>query len=132
MTVRRGTVAVLLVVSALAVGSAGCGDEDGGGDRAAAGAAGGVGLVRANSTAQFASCGDWRRGTDAQRYATIADIRGQLTPQSSPDEVSDLSDRAAYRIFQTSCATPGADHLRLYKLYARAQAFAQFRTDADE
>jgi hypothetical protein len=127
----RGTVVVLLSATALALGSEGCGGSRGD-DRPASRASEGVGIVRANSTAQFADCRDWRQGTDAQRYATIADIRGQLTPQSSPEEVSDLSDRAAYRIFRSSCATPGADTLRLYKLYARALAFAQFRPDADQ
>jgi hypothetical protein len=122
---RRLGPAVALVAAAALVG---CGGDDGsGGDRAETR---GVGRVVAESTAQFASCADWRRGTAAQRYATIADIRGQLTPQSSATETSDLPDRSAYRIFQSSCATDGADQLRLYKLYARAQAFAALRPDA--
>ena len=84
----------------------------------------GVGLVRANSTAQFANCRDWRLGSVKRRYATIEDIRGQLTPQSSRSAESDLSDDAAYQVFQHACATDFSDKLRLYKLYARAQAFA--------
>ena len=84
----------------------------------------GVGLVRGNSTAQFANCRDWRGGSVKQRYATIEDIRGQLTPQSSGTAASDLSDETAYRIFEHACATDFSDKLRLYKLYARAQAFA--------
>ena len=84
----------------------------------------GVGLVRGNSTAQFANCGDWRLGSVKRRYATIEDIRGQLTPQSAKSAESDLSDDDAYRIFQRVCATGFSDELRLYKLYARAQAFA--------
>jgi hypothetical protein len=123
---RDSRPALALLAAALVLG--GCGAEDRSGDPP--GAAEGVGLVVAGSTAQFANCGDWRRGTEAQRYATIADIRGQLTPQSSLTEESDLSDRSAYRIFQSSCATDGADQLRLYKIYARAQAFAPLRTGA--
>ena len=84
----------------------------------------GVGLVRGNSTAQFANCRDWRGGTVKQRYATIEDIRGQLTPQRSETAASDLSDKAAYKVFQHACAADFSDKLRLYKLYARAQAFA--------
>jgi hypothetical protein len=84
----------------------------------------GVGLVSGNSTAQFASCEDWRKGSVKQRYATIEDIRGQLTPQRSESAESDLSDEAAYRIFQHACKPEFADKLRLYKLYAHAQAFA--------
>jgi hypothetical protein len=80
--------------------------------------------VRGNSTAQFANCHDWRGGSVKRRYATIEDIRGQLTPQSSGSAASDLSDEAAYNVFQHACATSFSDKLRLYKLYARAQAFA--------
>jgi hypothetical protein len=120
--------APVLIGAALVLGACGA-DDRAGGDRAPAE---GVGLVSAGSTAQFANCEDWRRGTVAQRYATIADIRGQLTPQTLDSEVSDLSDQAAYRIFQSSCATDGADQLRLYKIYARAQAFAPLRRGAGD
>jgi hypothetical protein len=87
----------------------------------------GVGEVRALSTAQFANCSDWRGGSEAERYATIEDIRGQLTPQSSTTAASDLPDEEAYEIFEGVCANDYSDALRLYKLYARAQAFAPLR-----
>jgi hypothetical protein len=126
---RAGHIApALALVAAAAVLGCGGGGDDGAGDDPAA--TRGVGRVVAESTAQFASCADWRRGTVAQRYATIADIRGQLTPQSSATETSDLPDRSAYGIFQSSCATDGADQLRLYKLYARALAFAPLARQA--
>ncbi|MEO8093066.1 MAG: hypothetical protein ABI726_10205 [bacterium] len=101
---------------------AGCGadDESGGGGAEAEG----VGIVRAGSTAQFANCRDWRGGTKVERYATIEDIRGQLTPQGSETAESDLTDEAAYELFEHSCEAGWADKFRLYKLYARAQAFA--------
>ena len=67
-----------------------------------------------------------------RRYATIEDIRGQLTPQSSESAVSDLSDEEAYRLFQRVCVNDFSDELRLYKLYARAQAFAPLTTAAGE
>jgi hypothetical protein len=67
---------------------------------------------------------DWRLGSVEQRYATIRDIRGQLTPQRSRSAASDLSDEAAYRVFQHACAADFSDKLRLYKLYAQAQGFA--------
>ena len=92
----------------------------------------GVGLMSGNSTAQFANCRDWRGGSVKRRYATIEDIRGQLTPQSSKSAESDLSDQDAYQIFQQVCATGFSDELRLYKLYAHAQAFAPFTMDAGE
>jgi hypothetical protein len=129
MRLRRDSGPALALIAA-ALMLVACGAEDKAGDDPAA--AEGVGLVVAGSTAQFANCGDWRRGTVAQRYATIADIRGQLTPQSLDSEASDLSDQSAYRIFQSSCAADGADQLRLYKIYARAQAFAPLRGDAGD
>ena len=130
----------MLVLAAAAVTLPACGDggdDDGG---AAAGARDkdapvdirGVGLVRGNSTAQFANCRAWRGGTEERRYATIEDIRGQLTPQVSESEASDLSDEEAYRIFQHVCASEFSDELRLYKLYARAQAFAPLTAAAGE
>lgn len=111
---------------AAAVALAGCGADDGSGEAAEEE---GIGIVRAGSTAQFADCGDWRKGTEEQRYVTIAEIRGQLTPQSSETAESDLSDAQAYEIFQSACEAEGSDKLRLYKLYARAQAFAPLTPD---
>jgi hypothetical protein len=113
------------------VGVAGCGE---GGSAAGTGDPDvqGVGPVRANSTAQLASCSDWRAGTQDERYATIADIRGQMSSQDSSSAESDLPDSAAYAMFQKVCASDNSDSLRLYKLYAPAQAFAPLRTDLDD
>ena len=126
----------MLALVAAGVALPACGEDGGGGDpgrdRDAPVDIRGVGLMRGNSTAQFANCRDWRAGSVKRRYATIEDIRGQLTPQSSESAVSDLSDEEAYRIFQRVCASEFSDELRLYKLYARAQAFAPFTTDGDE
>lgn len=126
----------MLVLAAAAAGLPACGanddGRDAGRDKAVPVDIRGVGLVRGNSTAQFANCRDWRAGSVKRRYATIEDIRGQLTPQSSESAASDLSDEGAYRIFQRVCANGFSDELRLYKLYARAQAFAQLTTDAGE
>ncbi len=126
----------MLVLAAVAAALPACGGSD---DDAAAGRDGdaavdirGVGLMSGNSTAQFANCRDWRGGSVKRRYATIEDIRGQLTPQTSESAESDLSDDEAYRIFQRVCANDFSDELRLYKLYARAQAFAPLTTDTDE
>ena len=124
MSGARPRLAALASVAALAL-LAGCGDEgDAGSDDVE-----GVGIVRAGSTAQFASCRDWRNGTEEQRYATIEDIRGQLTPQSSETAESDLSDERAYEIFDHICENEWAATLRLYKLYAHAQPFAPLDPD---
>jgi hypothetical protein len=125
-----------MLVLAAAVVLPACGDNDDGAgtdrDRDATVDIRGVGLVRGNSTAQFANCRDWRRGSLRRRYATIEDIRGQLTPQSSESAASDLSDKEAYRVFQRVCDNSFSDELRLYKLYAHAQAFAPLTTGAGE
>lgn len=117
--------AAVVLVAALAL-LAGCGDSGESGDAAEVE---GVGPVVGGSTAQFASCRDWVGGTEEQRYATIEDIRGQLTPQSSETAESDLSDEAAYEMFEHTCEAGWAASLRLYKLYARAQPFAPLAGD---
>jgi hypothetical protein len=131
-TARRArSLAIVAAVAAAAVVLGACG-EGGSQGSAADPEVQGVGPIRANSSAQFADCLHWRRGTVEERYATIADIRGQLTPQGSATAESDLPDEVAYRIFEKTCASEGSDRLRLYKLYAPAQAFAPLRTDLDD
>jgi hypothetical protein len=124
---RTRLVALVLAGAAVALPACGGNDDDGSAATRAKDSRvdiRGVGLVSGNSTAQFANCRDWRRGSKEQRYATIEDIRGQLTPQTSKSAESDLSDDEAYRIFEHVCANDFSDELRLYKLYYRAQAFA--------
>jgi hypothetical protein len=135
--VSRTGLTMLVLVAAALVALPACGsndDDDGsaGRDRNAPVDVRGVGLMSGNSTAQFANCRDWRGGSVKRRYATIEDIRGQLTPQSSESAASGLPDDEAYRIFQRVCANGFSDELRLYKLYARAQGFAPLTTDAGE
>jgi hypothetical protein len=129
----KGIAMLVLAAGAVALPACGGGDDRGGGtgrDGDAPVDIRGVGLVRGNSTAQFANCRDWRGGSEARRYATIEDIRGQLTPQSSESAASDLPDEQAYQVFERVCASGFSDELRLYKLYAHAQAFAPLTTDA--
>jgi hypothetical protein len=130
---RRASRSTVLALVLAAVALPACGgdsDDGGGGDRERVDIRG-VGLMAGNSTAQFANCRDWRGGSKKQRYATIEDIRGQLTPQRSKTAESDLSDDEAYRIFQRVCANDFSDQLRLYKLYYRAQAFAPLTKDVE-
>ena len=132
---RTGLTVLVLAAAAVALPACGGTDHEGaaGRDRDASVVdIRGVGLMSGNSTAQFANCRDWRGGSMKRRYATIEDIRGQLTPQSSESAESDLSDEEAYRIFQRVCVNDFSDELRLYKLYARAQAFAPLTTAAGE
>lgn len=116
---RRVMLAAALVAAAAATGC--------GGDEAAESSVEPVGKKVAGSVAQYANCNDWNEGTREERYATIADIRGQHTPQRSETAESPMSDDEAYEIFQKACAPDYAGSLRLYKLYVRAQGFAPLR-----
>jgi hypothetical protein len=89
----------------------------------------GVGPVSAGSQAQYADCEHWNSGTAEDKLATIADIRGQLTPQDSRNSDSGYPDEAALELFDRVCSYEFAAKLRLYKLYARAAAFAPLRSD---
>ncbi|HET8820044.1 MAG TPA: hypothetical protein VFM57_00720 [Thermoleophilaceae bacterium] len=100
---------------------AGCGGDE---ETPPAKAAMPVGNPSAGSVVQFADCGDWRRGSAAARVATIKELRGQLTPQSSRTATSPLADERAYEILNRACKFETAASLRLYKLYVRAQGFA--------
>ena len=115
--VRRAPISAALVAAAF---FAGCGD----GDTPSAQSAKPVGKPSAGSVVQFADCGDWRRGSTAERFATIKELRGQLTPQTSPTAASPLADEGAYEILDGACQFETAESLRLYKLYVRAQGFA--------
>ena len=126
-TARRSAV-VLLVAVALA--ACGAGSSRHAAPESKAEPTEGVGIVRAGSTAQFADCRDWNRGTVRARRVTIRSIRDQLTRQDSTTAESALSDGAAYRLFDKTCSSGVADTVRLYKLYARAQAFAPLASAA--
>jgi hypothetical protein len=124
MPAGKGIVRPSLVAAALAAAASvsGCGDEP-----ASSQTAKPVGKPSAGSVVQFADCGDWREGTRAERFATIEELRGQLTPQASETAQSPLPDKRAYEILDKACAVEFADSLRLYKLYVRAQGFAPLR-----
>ena len=64
------------------------------------------------------------KGWEAFTDATIRALRGQLTPTQSKTARSPLPDEQAYASFNKTCATPGSESLRLYKLYVRMQGFA--------
>jgi hypothetical protein len=104
--------------------AAGCGDDTG----APVEEVSGVGAQVGGSSASLAQCRDWERGSVAERFATVEDIRVSLTPQSAePGAEPSLSDEEAYDLFERTCAQDFAVAFRLYKVYAQAQAFAPLR-----
>ena len=121
---HRAAVAAALVATAL---SAGCADRESASGESAKPvrqSAKPVGKPSAGSVVQFADCGDWRRGTTAERAATIRELRGQLTAQTSRTAASPLADERAQQLLDRACSFETAESLRLYKLYVRAQGFA--------
>jgi hypothetical protein len=104
----------------IAAALAGCGDDAAGQDPSVQG----VGDPVGGSVAALAQCRDWNAGTEAEKQATVADIRSSLTPQSHEESGTSLSDERAYELFEHSCAEDWAQGFKLYKLYARAAAFA--------
>lgn len=81
----------------------------------------GVGKARAGSVAAFANCRDWRRGSVAERLATIEDLHTQAA--EGGEDVQPFSDEDAYDFFERACAPDYAAAFKLYKLYARGAAF---------
>ena len=116
----RAPAAAALALVLIAGALAGCGGDATGQDPAAQG----VGDPVGGSVAALAQCRDWNAGTEAEKQATIADIRSSLTPQSQEESGTSLSDERAYELFEHSCAEDWAQGFKLYKLYARAAAFA--------
>jgi hypothetical protein len=78
------------------------------------------------SVAQLAQCSDWVEGNRSERLATIEDVREQINVKDGTGETPELSDDVAYGLFQRTCANDYAQSFRLYKIYARATAFAGF------
>lgn len=84
----------------------------------------GVGQEIAGSVAPLAQCSDWSAGTEEERLATIADIRAQLSQSGSDGPTPQLPDEEAYDLLERTCSKGYAEGFRLYKVYARAAAFA--------
>ena len=74
--------------------------------------------------APLAQCSDWNKGTEAEKLATIEDIRGQVNRESGTVQAPPLSDDEAMQVFDNACANDFAESFRLYVLYARAAGFA--------
>ena len=119
---RRGSFLVRSAAVALLVGVliGGCGeDEDSGGEPASEG----VGPVKVGSVAAGAQCRHWNRGSEAEKLATISDIRSQVNLESGTVETPALTDEQALELFDHACAEDFAAGLKLYKLYAQRAGF---------
>jgi hypothetical protein len=116
----RPPTSALIALALIAAAVPGCGSESAGESSDAQP----VGEQVGGSVAALAQCRDWNAGTEAEKQATIADIRSSLTPQSEEESGTSLSDERAYQAFEDWCAQDFAQGFKLYKVYARAAAFA--------
>jgi hypothetical protein len=127
----RGAAYLLAIAFTFSATLIGCGSEESttggeGGDGGVIDVAGAepLGEQTAGSVAQLAQCRDWNRGDEAEKLATIADIRSQVNPQDSGFDAPPLSDQEAMELFEETCKPDYAQGFRLYILYARGAAFA--------
>ncbi len=88
-----------------------------------------LGEETAGSVAQLAQCRDWNSGTEAEKLATIEDIRSQVNNQDTGIEAPALSDDEAMEVFNASCKPSYAAGFRLYLIYARAAGVAPLLRD---
>ena len=119
-TVRRPAI----VAAAVALALAGCGDEEQQAEP--------LGEELGGSVAQLAQCRDWVEGNEAEKLATIADIRGQVSRTDAGLESPPLSDDEAMEVFDNACSHEFAAGFRLYVLYSRAAGFAPLLRDVGE
>jgi hypothetical protein len=123
---RRGRLrATALVVLALAL-LAGCGDGSEGEPEAQP-----VGQELGGSVAQQVQCSDWNGATEAEKLATIEDVRSHVNLEDTGVEAPALSDAEALEVFDNGCDQPEAAGYRLYVMYARAVAFQPLRDIAE-
>ena len=109
--------AALLALSLVAL--AGCGDAEGDGESGAKP----VGQELGGSVSQLVQCSDWNGATEAEKVATIEDVRSHVNLEDPGVEAPALTDAEAMEVFDNGCDRPEAQGFRLYLLYSRAVAF---------
>jgi hypothetical protein len=90
-----------------------------------------VGQMIGGSVAPLAMCSDWNGASEAERLATIDEIRTQLAPQDSGISAPELTDEEAAEVFDNACKPSWAAGFRLYKLYARAVGFVETKREIE-
>jgi len=121
----RWALSALLALALLPL--AACGDDGGSGEPEAEP----VGQELGGSVAPLASCFDWVDATEAEKLATIEDVRDQVNLQGTGVDAPALSDEEAMEVFDNGCDRPEAAGFRLYLLYARAAAFMPLQDIAE-
>ena len=133
--------AAAIVVVAMPLAAAGCGDEEASEARQAQEQPDGpvdisgtdpLGQEIGGSVAPLAMCVDWNGGSEPERLATIEEIRRQLAAQDSGVTAPELSNDEATEVFDHACEPDWAAGFRLYKLYARGVGFVEVQREIEE
>jgi hypothetical protein len=90
-----------------------------------------VGQEVGGSVAGFAQCRDWKGASEADKLATIEEIRSQVNREDAGVTASALTDDEAMDVFESGCSKPYADGFRLHVMYARAAAFKPLQDIAE-
>ncbi len=125
---RLAVATIVATALALALGACGGSPEP---SADASDGADAVGQELGGSVAQLAQCRDWVEGTEAQRLATVEDIRSHVNLEDTGVEASELTDDEAIEVFDNGCDEPAAEGYRLHVMYARAAAFKPLRDIAE-
>ena len=123
MTSRR----ILILAAAGAVALAGCGDSGSSGQEEAEP----VGNELGGSVAPLAVCSDWVAASEAERLATVEDIRSQVNREDAGVSSSALTDEEAIEVFDNGCDQAYAQSFRLHVIYARAASFKPLQDIAE-
>lgn len=120
---------LLILAAAGAIALAGCGDS--GSDGSQGPEADPVGNELGGSVAPLAQCSDWQGATEAEKLATIEDIRSQVNREDAGVTSSSLTDEEAMEVFDNGCDEAYAQGFRLHIMYARAASFQPLQDIAE-
>jgi len=121
---KRGAISLIALATAVAI--TGCGADDDASESAEP-----VGQDVAGSVAPLVQCRDWVEATEAERLATIEDIRSRVNLEGTGVDAPALSDAEATEVFDNGCDEAYAAGYRLHVMYARAAAFQPLRDIAE-
>ena len=88
--------------------------------------------MTAGSVAPLAECRDWNGADEAERLATIQDVRSQQNRRDPGLREPELTDEEAAAVFDNACRPTYAQGFRLYKLYAQADGFVMLKRQLEE
>ena len=91
-----------------------------------------VGEMTAGSVASLVECRDWNDADEAQKLATIADVRSQINLEDSGIDAPALTDDEAMELYANACKADYAQGFRLYKIYAHAAGFVTMKRMLDD